>query len=125
MNRAILFTTCALLAIVALNAARHVAAQQPAIAPSTQPAGIEIRGTRHVLRLPEIPVDLPAGPGREAAIAYCAVCHTPHYIMIQPAFSKEVWVTEVTKMRKTYSAPIPDEKVDEIVGYLMSVRGAK
>jgi len=111
--------------IVALSDSRHVAAQQPMIAPSTQPAAIEIRGTRRIMRLPEIPADLPAGPGRETVVVYCGICHTPHYIVIQPSFSREVWVSEVTKMRKTYSAPIPDEKVDEIVGYLMSVRGAR
>ncbi|HEX4796349.1 MAG TPA: hypothetical protein VH370_21350 [Humisphaera sp.] len=124
-NRSILLSACALLTTFALSGTRHVAAQQPTTAPSTQPAAIEIRGTRRIMRLPEIPADLPAGPGREATMTYCGVCHTPHYIMIQPTFSREVWINEVTKMRKTFSAPIPDEKVDEIVGYLMSVRGAK
>ena len=123
MKRAILISLCAL-AIFALSDTRHVAAQQPATAPTTQPA-LEIRGTRHVMRLPELPVDLPPGPGRETVTTYCGVCHTPNYINLQPPFSREVWVNEVTKMRKTYSAPIPDEKVDEIVAYLMSVRGAK
>jgi len=125
MKRTIFILACVMVAIFASSGWRHVAAQQRTTAPTTQPAGIEIRGTRRVLRLPEVPVALPPGPGRESVTTYCGVCHTQHYIMIQPAFSKEVWVNEVTKMRKTYSAPIPEEKVDEIVGYLMSVRGAK
>ena len=31
----------------------------------------------------------------------------------------------VTKMRKVFSAPIPEEKVGELVDYLVSVRGTE
>ena len=83
------------------------------------------RGTVRAIKLPEIKTELPPGPGREAIETYCMVCHSVDYILIQPKFSKETWTAEVTKMQKTYSAPIPDEKVPELVGYLMSVRGAQ
>jgi hypothetical protein len=53
----------------------------------------------------------------------CATCHTTRYIMIQPPLSRETWVSEVTKMQKTFGAPIPDDKTGEIVEYLVSVRG--
>jgi cytochrome c5 len=81
-------------------------------------------GTIRAIKLPEVKAQLPPGPGREAVEAYCAVCHTPNYILIQPPFSRETWTAEVKKMQKTYMAPIPDEKIPELVGYLMAVRGA-
>jgi cytochrome c5 len=81
------------------------------------------RGTVRAIKLPEVKTQLPPGPGREAVETYCAVCHTTNYILIQPPFSKETWTAEVTKMQKTYMAPIPDEKIPELVGYLVAVRG--
>jgi len=75
------------------------------------------------LKLPEFDAALPAGKGKETVVVMCAVCHTPHYILNQPSFPREVWMAEVTKMQKTYSAPIPDDKVPEILDYLMAVRG--
>jgi hypothetical protein len=95
----------------------------PAISATTAPVGVEIRGTRHIFRLPEAPAALPSAPGREAVMLACGVCHTPNYITLQPPFAREIWIAEVTKMRKTYMAPIPDDKVDEIVNYLVAVRG--
>jgi hypothetical protein len=68
---------------------------------------------------------LPPAPGRETVLALCATCHTPEYITLQPPLSRETWVAEVTKMRTTYSAPVPEDKVDEIVEYLVAVRGLK
>jgi cytochrome c5 len=81
------------------------------------------RGTVRAIKLPEVKAELPPGPGRETVAAQCVVCHTLNYIMIQPRFSKETWTAEVTKMQKTYSAPIPDDKIPEIVSYLVAVRG--
>jgi cytochrome c5 len=89
-----------------------------------KPQPVTVRGTVHSIKLPEVKAELPSAPGREAIETYCAVCHTTNYILIQPRFSKETWTAEVTKMQKTYMAPIPDEKIPELVGYLMSVRGA-
>ena len=91
--------------------------------PATAPVGVEVRGTKHILHMPEVPFELPAGPGKDVVTLYCGACHTQRYILLQPPFPKETWVNEVTKMRKNYSAPIPDEKVEEIVNYLVSVRG--
>lgn len=93
-------------------------------APATAPSGVEMRGSKRIVRLPEVPVVLPEAPGREVVMVSCGMCHTPAYITIQPPFPRETWVNEVTKMRKTFSAPIAEEKVDEIVNYLVAVRGA-
>jgi mono/diheme cytochrome c family protein len=102
----------------------HSTAPQKTATPQAGPSSFEVRGTRRIMRLPEAPSELPPGPGRETAIIHCGVCHTPNYIMNQPPFPRDTWIAEMTKMRKTFNAPIPDEKVDEIVAYLMSVRGS-
>jgi mono/diheme cytochrome c family protein len=82
-------------------------------------------GPVHTLKLPEDrDPALPAGKGLEMVVAKCAICHTPHYIMNQPAFSRETWTAEVTKMQKNYSAPVEPENVAAIVDYLVAVRGA-
>ena len=83
------------------------------------------RGTVRAIKLPEVKAELPPGPGRETVAAQCVVCHTLNYIMIQPPLSKETWTAEVTKMQKTFSAPIPDDKIGEIVDYLLMVNGKK
>jgi sulfite dehydrogenase (cytochrome) subunit B len=81
------------------------------------------RGSVRVIKLPEIKTELPPGPNRELVAGQCVVCHTLNYILIQPRFSKDTWTAEVTKMQKNYSAPIPNDKVPEIVDYLVAVRG--
>jgi hypothetical protein len=66
---------------------------------------------------------LPEGKARNTVVVACGVCHSTRYIMIQPPLSRETWVAEVTKMQKTFGAPIPLDKVDEILDYLVTVRG--
>jgi hypothetical protein len=87
------------------------------------PEPVMERGNVRAIKLPEAPVELPDAPGRQTAVTYCATCHTLAYIPLQPPFSRETWTAEVTKMQKTFSAPIPDNKVAEIVDYLVAVRG--
>jgi hypothetical protein len=98
------------------------AADAPGATPSGERAPAASAGVR-TLRLPEMQYELPPGPGRATVVVMCATCHTTRYIMIQPPLSRETWVSEVTKMQKTFGAPIPDDKTGEIVEYLVSVRG--
>src|SRR5438132_1182733 len=72
-----------------------------------------VSGVR-TITLPSPPPDLPEGPGRQAVIGRCVVCHSPRYITMQPLFSRTVWTTEVDKMRKTFGAPVADEQVEDI-----------
>jgi len=97
-------------------------ADAPGATPPAQGASAS-PGAVRTLRLPEMQYELPPGPGRGTVVVMCATCHTTRYIMIQPPLSRETWVSEVTKMQKTFGAPIPDEKTGEIVEYLISVRG--
>ena len=103
------------LAMVALAAPQDEQAPEPAMQ----------RGTVRAIKLPEVKTELPPGPGRETVEAQCAVCHSHSYILIQPPLSKETWTAEVTKMQKTYSAPIPDDKIPELVNYLVAIRGVQ
>ena len=96
--------------------------EQPLAKPEN---GLKVSGPVRSIELPELKYDLPPGPGQEATQLYCSMCHTARYIMIQPPLSRQTWDNEMTKMRKAFSGPIPEEKVPEIMEYLMSVRGVK
>src|SRR6476646_301222 len=92
--------------------ARGETTTQPTTTDARQPSG-----------LPEFDPDLPPGNGRNVVIIRCAVCHTPHYILNQPPFTKQVWTNEITKMRTAYGAPITPEEEPQILEYLLAVRG--
>jgi hypothetical protein len=77
----------------------------------------------HTITLPVVPFELPDAPGRKAVMDRCVACHTTRYITMQPRFTRETWTNEVTKMKKTFGAPVADEQVEEIVNYLVAVRG--
>lgn len=65
------------------------------------------------------PVLAPGDGSREVAV-YCNTCHSPMYITMQPPLSAEAWAAEVTKMRKTFGADIPDEVAQKVTEYLGS-----
>jgi hypothetical protein len=134
MKRIIASLACIAAPTLALTVAVACAAQRPsngkasassssAIANEPAPEPAMERGTVRAIKLPEVPTELPPGPGRETVAGQCIVCHSLDYILIQPPLSKETWTAEVTKMQKTFSAPIPDDKVPEIINYLVAVRG--
>ena len=88
-------------------------------------AGVAEKGTVRTMRLPEFEPELPEGKARNTVVVVCGTCHSTRYIMIQPPLPRETWVAEVTKMQKTYGAPVPPDKVEEIVDYLVAVRGPR
>jgi hypothetical protein len=88
--------------------------------PTTQPT---TSAFRQPPGLPEFDPDLPPGNGRNVVTIRCAVCHTPHYILNQPPFTKQVWTNEITKMRTAYGAPITADEEPKILEYLLAVRG--
>ena len=93
------------------------------LACSSPSAGPPPPATLHTLRLPSEDVPLPDLPGRAETLSACAVCHTPRYVLEQPPLPRKTWEAEVDKMRRTYGAPVRDEDVPAIVGYLVAVRG--
>jgi hypothetical protein len=67
----------------------------------------------------DAPALLKPGAGDDLAGAYCNVCHTSDYIVMDSVFlSPEQWRAEVTKMRTAYGAPIDDATAAAIVAYL-------
>jgi len=110
------FIAAAAAAVVALGL-MGASGPRAAVAADAQPGGV------HAITLPTMQPDLPDGPGKDLVMANCILCHSTRYITMQPAFSKDFWTTEVNKMRKTFGAPVAEEKVEDIVNYLVSIRG--
>jgi len=74
-------------------------------------------------QLPEETAAFGPGPNQDAVLGNCAACHSADYIKTQPqgpAFKKDFWQAEVTKMIKVYGAPIDDADVSKIVDYLVA-----
>jgi mono/diheme cytochrome c family protein len=72
-------------------------------------------------QLPEETAEFGPGPNQDAVLGNCAACHSADYIKTQPqgpAFKKDFWQAEVTKMIKVFGAPIDDADVSKIVDYL-------
>ena len=77
------------------------------------------------ITLPPETVAFKPGPNVDAAKTYCTMCHSADYIYNQPPMNKEKWVGIVTKMQKTFGAPVPDAEIDKIAEYLVSQNGKK
>ena len=72
-------------------------------------------------KLPEETVALKPGPNLEVVKNNCTACHSVDYISTQPRgpkFKKDFWQAEVTKMIKTYGAPISEADAKVIADYL-------
>ncbi len=78
----------------------------------------------------KVSIDLPKetahfkpGPGVQVAQTYCVICHSADYIYMQPPLTRAQWEAEVTKMRKVFGAPLPEDQVKTVVDYLMTQNG--
>jgi hypothetical protein len=83
----------------------------------------EQKGAVRSIELPIMSFDLADGPDRDKASGYCTICHAIDYIPMQPKMSKAQWTATVTKMIKTFGAPIPQEDADRIIDYLAIAYG--
>ncbi len=81
------------------------------------------RGTVYSITLPDAAPMLPDGPNRPQFQAYCRLCHSPRLVLTQPRLTQDKWAGVVSKMVKTYGAPIPPEQEPDIVAYLTAVHG--
>lgn len=77
------------------------------------------------ITLPDDPIDLPEGPGRDAVIANCTACHSPSTMLQQPRLSRDKWLSTITKMREVYKAPIDEAAIPEIADYLLLAQEAE
>lgn len=66
------------------------------------------------------PAELAEGEGRAETESLCSLCHSTRYITMQPPLPAAAWEAEVTKMRKTFGAPIVDGSAALIVKYLQA-----
>ena len=77
----------------------------------------------HSITLPDAAPVLPEGPNRVQFQAYCRLCHSTRLPLTQPRLSQDKWAAVVSKMVKTYGAPIPPEEEAAVVTYLTTVHG--
>lgn len=121
----LLFMFCAVLALagVGVYAEMHKGQYQPAIlgqfpqsGPSESVPDSQYGGGFYPLYPPE----LEPGDGKAEAEGYCGMCHSTRYITMQPPLPAAAWEAEVTKMKKSFSATIPDEATAKIIRYLQA-----
>ncbi len=74
------------------------------------------------LTLPDDPIELPEGPGRDAVIENCTACHSPSTMLQQPKVSAEKWESIIGKMVKLYKAPVDPAAIPQIVDYMVAVQ---
>jgi PBP1b-binding outer membrane lipoprotein LpoB len=74
------------------------------------------------ITLPDDQLDLPPGPGRQAAIENCTACHSPSTMLQQPQISREKWQSIVGKMVEVYKAPVDPQAIPAIVDYMVTVQ---
>ena len=69
--------------------------------------------------------ELPNAAGYETFKMNCLSCHSARYIQMQPDLPEKTWTAIVTKMQKSFGAPVTDSSAKEIVHYLTSIKGKK
>ena len=75
--------------------------------------------------LNSIITELPDAPGHEAFQQNCVSCHSARYVQIQPDLTEKTWTAIVTKMQKSFGAPVADSSGRQIVQYLVAIKGRK
>ena len=108
----------ALLLLMTLGALTIGFAQQSGSSKSAKP-----KSPVQEITLPNYPIDMPPGPNLAVYQQKCLLCHSSRYVTMQPRFSKAVWEKEVKKMVDAYGAPIAPEEQQQIVEYLVAIKG--
>jgi hypothetical protein len=75
--------------------------------------------------LNDIISELPNATGYETFKMNCLSCHSARYIQMQPDLTEKAWSNIVTKMQRSFAAPVTDSSAKEIVQYLTSIKGKK
>ena len=76
-------------------------------------------------QLPAETTRIKPGAGAELVTGQCLLCHSADYISTQPRLARPVWKATVVKMQQKYGAPIPTNKVDQLVEYLTRNYGSE
>jgi mono/diheme cytochrome c family protein len=86
-------------------------------------AGLCLSGVT-IVAADEAAIELKPGDGHDAVLANCAACHSLDYIqMNSPFLDEKGWTSEVTKMVKSYGAPIAEDEQKVIIQYLATNYG--
>jgi mono/diheme cytochrome c family protein len=73
----------------------------------------------------EKPVELKKAPGLDTVEANCSGCHSLDYILMNSPYpNAALWNAEVTKMIKTFGAPISEADAKVIEDYLQKNYGS-
>lgn len=88
-----------------------------------QPSPQEATHTEELPYMSEVETKLPEVEGYKTFYNSCRMCHSARYVLNQPDFSKETWTNIVTKMQKTFGAPISDAATQEVIQYLVTIKG--
>ena len=98
--------------------------QRSASSTPVEPTKTSSKGTVQEITLPEYSSDPAPGPNLQMYQNKCLLCHSNRYVEMQPRFPRVVWEKEVKKMIDIYGASISGGEQQEIVEYLVSVRGS-
>lgn len=110
------------------SAAPYAPGQRPAdsLASPTKVVAVpllDLAPSIHQITPPHDEPFLPDGPGRQAFVTNCVICHSPRYVTNQTVYPRSIWLSEVKKMASLYGAPIPPDQVDAITDYLVFFHG--
>lgn len=75
--------------------------------------------------LNNVKTHLPEAPGYKVYYSNCLVCHSDRYVLDQPDMPPKSWTAIVTKMQKTFGAPVADSSAEKIIQYLVAIKGIK
>jgi hypothetical protein len=82
-----------------------------------------LRSAERKWQLPPEQTKLKPGPGADLVTANCLLCHSADYLSTQPVMNSAAWQAIVVKMREKFGAPLPENKVPDIVNYLATNYG--
>lgn len=68
--------------------------------------------------LPTDPFSFQSGKGQEIANTYCTICHSADYVYTQPEHSEKKWQAIISKMKKVFGCPIPQDQIPALATYL-------
>ncbi len=94
-----------------------------AISCNQQPSNQQAPHKEELPYMSEVELNLPEVEGYKTFYNSCRMCHSARYVLNQPDFSKETWTAIVTKMQKTFGAPITDAAAQEVIQYLVTIKG--
>jgi len=112
----------AAVALLAISIMSGANAQQPGNAAAAGHAKSTANSLQEIT-LPQYPPQMPPGPNLESFESHCLLCHSARYVTMQPRFSRPVWEKEVKKMVDVYGAPISPAEQQQIVEYLIAIKG--